>query len=74
MSRDDDMRDALNHVANEFYRYDSNPSTWLAWMVYLLDRLQQQATEINPVNSTFYAEMISKLEGVIRNRLRTGGW
>lgn len=74
MTREHDLRDALNHFAEELYRYDNNPSTWLAWLVSLLDKLQQEATEVNPVNSSLYTDMISRLGEAIRNRLRTGGW
>jgi|WetSurSiteA1Bulk_404760.scaffolds.fasta_scaffold648076_1 hypothetical protein len=74
MSREDDLRDALSNLADELYRYDNNPSTWLAYLVDLLNRLEQKATEINPVNSALYIEMITRLEDGIRNRVRTGGW
>ena len=74
MTREDELRDALDRFAEELYRYDSNPSTWLAWLVSLLEKLQQGATEVNPMNSTLYLEMITRLGGVIRSRLNTGGW
>lgn len=74
MTRENDLRDALDRFAEELYLYDSNPSTWLAWLVSLLEKLQQEATEVNPMNSSLYAEMINRLGDSIRNRLRTGGW
>ena len=74
MTREDELRDALDRFAEELYRYDSNPSTWLTWLVALLEQLQQQATEVNPMNSSIYIEMIERLGGVIRSRLSTGGW
>jgi hypothetical protein len=74
MTREDELRDAVKRLSEELYSYDSNPSTWLAWLVELLEQLQQQATEVNPMNSSLYLEMITRLGGVIRNRLSTGGW
>jgi len=52
----------------------SNPRTWLSWMVYLLGRLEQQATDENPSHKDLYKDMLSALQDAIRNRLRTGGW
>jgi hypothetical protein len=74
MTREDELRNAVKRLSEELYRYDSNPSTWLAWLVELLEQLQQQATEVNPMNSSLFADMITRLADSIRNRLRTGGW
>jgi len=74
MTREDELRNAVKRLSEELYRYDSNPSTWQAWLVSLLEQLQQQATEVNPMNSSLYIEMITRLADSIRNRLRTGGW
>ena len=74
MSREDELREILNETAQEISRPGSNPRTWLSWMVYLLARLEGQATNENPANKQSYLEMISALQGEIRNRIRTGGW
>jgi hypothetical protein len=74
MSRDDELRQLLDETAKEISRLSSNPRTWLSWMVYLLGRLEQQATDENPSHTVLYKDMLSALLDAIRNRLRTGGW
>jgi hypothetical protein len=74
MSRDDELRQLLDGTATEISRLSSNPRTWLSWMVYLLGRLERQATDENPSHKDLYKEMLSALLDAIRNRLRTGGW
>ena len=74
MSRDDELRQLLDETATEISRLSSNPRTWLSWMVYLLGRLEQQATDENPSHKDLYKDMLSALLDAIRNRLKTGGW
>ena len=74
MSRENELRDVLNETAKEFSQIQSNPRTWLSWMVYLLARLEEKATDQNPGNKDAYISMLSALQDEIRNRLRTGGW
>jgi hypothetical protein len=74
MSVDDELRELLNGTASEISRLSSNPRTWLSWMVYLLGRLEQQATDENPSHKDLYKDMLSALQDAIRNRLKTGGW
>ena len=74
MSRDDDVKDVIKETIEALYNYDSNPSTWLSWIVYLLQNLQQSSMDVNPSNQESYRDMLSRLDDVIRNRLRTGGW
>jgi len=74
MSTDDDLRQILDETAAELARLSSNPRTWLSWMVYLLERLERQATNENPNHKDLYKDMIAALQDAIRNRLRTGGW
>ena len=74
MSKEDDLRDMLNTVIHEMDGMDSNPSTWLTWILYLLKGLQQQAMDVNPAYQTTFEEMLSYLQDVIRRRLNTGGW
>jgi len=74
MTREDDLRDALDATVQAFKRYDNNPSTWLTWINYLLANLQQQAVDVNPMYQDVYDDMLAMLQDSIRNRLRTGGW
>ena len=73
MSREDELRDILNETAKEISRTQSNPRTWVSWMVYLLGQLEQEAAIQNP-DKTSFSEMLSALQDVIRNRQKTGGW
>jgi hypothetical protein len=74
MSKEDELRDLLNGTATEISRLSSNPRTWLSWMVYLLGRLEEQATNENPSHRDLYKDMLAALQDAIRNRLKTGGW
>ena len=74
MIKEDDIRDALNDAAKDISRMESNPRAWLSWMVYLLARLEEKATNENAANKDSFLEMLSALQDEIRNRLRTGGW
>ena len=73
-SNEDELRAVLDETAKEIARMYDNPRSWNSWMVYLLDRLEEQATHKDPVNIETFKEMLSSLEDGIRNRLRTGGW
>jgi hypothetical protein len=72
-SNEDDLRDILDKTAQEISQMYSNPRTWQSWMVYLLERLEAQATE-NSANMESFKEMLSSLQDELRNRLKTGGW
>lgn len=74
MSKDDELRDLLNGTAAEISRLSNNPRTWLSWMVYLLGRLEQQATDEDPSHKEQFKDMLSALQDAIRNRFKTGGW
>jgi hypothetical protein len=50
-----------------------NPRTWQSWMVYLLGRLEAEATK-NPAYMEAFKEMLASLQDELRNRLKTGGW
>jgi hypothetical protein len=73
MIKEDDLRDALNDLASDIVDLESNPRTWLSWMVYLLARLEEKST-ITASDKEAFAEMLSALQDEIRNRMRTGGW
>ncbi len=74
MSKEDELRDILNDAAKSISGAQSNPRTWLAWIVYFLARLEEKATNENPANKESFIEMLSALQDEIRNRMRTGGW
>jgi hypothetical protein len=73
-SNEDEMRDILSETAMEISRMYDNPRSWNSWMVYLLERLEEQATHKDPANMETFKEMLSALQDECRNRLRTGGW
>jgi hypothetical protein len=72
-SNEDDLRDILDKTAQEMAQMYSNPRTWQSWMVYLLGRLEAQATQ-NPAYMESFKEMLASLQDELRNRLKTGGW
>jgi hypothetical protein len=74
MGKEDELRDVLKETAKEISAMQDNPRTWLTWLVYLLARLEEQATNDNPANKDSFIEMLSALQDEIRNRTRTGGW
>ncbi len=73
MSQEDELRDVIKETAEEISRVQSNPRTWHSWILYLLERLEDNATLTNPDKESFI-EMLSALQDAIRNRMRTGGW
>lgn len=74
MSKEDELRDVLSETVNSISAAQSNPRTWLSWVVYLLARLEEKATNENPAYKDSYLEMLAALQDEIRNRTRTGGW
>lgn len=74
MSKEDDIREALNQATQAITQVHSNPRTWLSWIVYLLARLEEQAAKASSANRETYMEMLAALQDEIRNRARTGGW
>jgi hypothetical protein len=70
---ENDLRDILDKTALEIAKTSSNPRTWQSWMIYLLERLESQATQ-NSAYMESYKEMLSSLQDELRNRLKTGGW
>ena len=73
-SNEDELQDVLKETAIEISRMYDNPRSWLSWMTYLLERLEEQANRRNPANIETFKEMLSALQDELRNRLRTGGW
>ena len=74
MSKEDNIRDILNEAVEEIIQVQSNPRSWLSWIVYLLSQLEEQATKTGTANRESYVEMLAALQDEIRNRKRTGGW
>jgi hypothetical protein len=74
MSNEEELRQVLNETAQELSRTQSNPRTWLSWIIYWLARLEDKATNQSPAGKEAYTDMLSALQDEIRNRLRTGGW
>ena len=74
MSKEDELRDILNEAVSSIAAAQSNPRTWLAWVVYVLVRLEEKATNENPAYKESFIDMLSALQDEIRNRQRTGGW
>lgn len=74
MSKEDNIRENINDAVQEIIEADENPRTWLSWVVYLLQRFEEEVTQQGPVNRASYVEMLDALQDEIRNRNRTGGW
>ncbi len=74
MSKEDDIREILNEAVQEIAQAQTNPRTWLSWVVYLLARLEDQAAKSSTAYRDSYMEMLAALQSEIRNRTRTGGW
>ena len=74
MLREDDLRETLDRAASEIAENQSNPRAWLSWMIYLLERLESEATRASSADKDSFMEMLSAMQDAIRNRSRTGGW
>jgi hypothetical protein len=74
MSKEDELRELLNATVQSISDAQNNPRTWLAWVVYILARMEEKATNENPAYKESFLEMLSALQDEIRNRVRTGGW
>jgi hypothetical protein len=53
MSKEDDLRDVLNQTAKEIAAAQSNPRTWLSWMDYLLECLEDEAVKGYPDKGSY---------------------
>jgi len=74
MVKDYELREALSDVAKSIHEYNNNPSTWLTWMIYLLDQLENQSRDVDPSNHERYMEMIEKLKDAVHTRQTRGAW
>ena len=74
MSSEDELRDVLKGAAKSIAEQQRNTRAWLSWIIYLLARLEESATNDNPADKQSYNEMLNALRDEIRNRTNTGGW
>ncbi len=74
MSKEDELHELLDGTAKGVYWYSNNPRVWLESMVYLLGRLEKEATDEDASHKLLFVDMLSALQDTIRNRLKTGGW
>lgn len=74
MIQEDELRDVLNQAAKAISDRQSNPRAWQSWIVYLLSRLEEEATNAGAANRESFIDMLSALQDALRNRQRTGGW
>jgi hypothetical protein len=74
MVKDYELREALRDVAKDMHEYNTNPSTWLSWILYLLSQLEEQSRDVDPSNHERYMEMIEKLKDAVHTRQSRGAW
>ncbi len=74
MGSDEDVREVLNQAAKEIANRQANPRAWQSWVVYLLSRLEEEATNGGASSREACIDMLSALQDALRNRQRTGGW
>ncbi len=74
MSKEDELRETLDQAAKLIAQAQSNPRTWGSWMVYLLARLEDEATKGSAYYRESYTDMLTAMQDAIRNRFKTGGW
>jgi hypothetical protein len=70
---EDELKEILDNTAQQIAGMYSNPRTWQSWLIYLLERLEGQASGNAAYMETF-KEMLVSLQDELRNRLKTGGW
>ena len=74
MIKEYELREELDQAAKDIARFSGNPATWQTWVQYLLRGLEQQAMDVNPTHQEYYDDMLSLLQDIIHQRLKTGGW
>lgn len=74
MVKDYELREALRDVAKEMHEYNTNPSTWLSWLTFLLGQLEEQSRDVNSSNHERFMEMIEKLKDAVHTRQTRGAW
>jgi hypothetical protein len=74
MVRDYELREMLKEVAQQIHEYNANPSTWLTWLTFLLDQLENQSRDVDASNHERFMEMIEKLKDAVHTRKIRGAW
>lgn len=74
MRSEGELRDLLSEAAEEIADFESNPRTWLTWITFLMEKLENESVSVNPVYQETYQELLYALSAAIRNRLKSGGW
>ena len=74
MGREDELREMLDQAATRISETQSNPRAWNSWLVYLLERLENEAKMSSTAYTESFNDMLAALQDAIRNRARTGGW
>lgn len=74
MSKEENIREALNQAVKLIAEAQSNPRTWQAWLVYFLAQMETEATKGTSAYKDSFMDTLSALQDSIRNRIRTGGW
>lgn len=74
MRSEDELRELLDETAREIADFSDNPRSWLTWITYLMDKLDEQAKNSSPMYQDIYQDLLYALQAAIRNRLSTGGW
>jgi hypothetical protein len=74
MVKDYELREALMEVAKQMHEYNANPSTWLSWLTFLLDQLENQSRDVDASNHERFVEMIEKLKEAVYTRQTRGAW
>lgn len=74
MRSEDELRDLLTEAAEEIADFSGNPRTWLTWITFLMEKLDEEAMNINPAYQELYQDLLYALRDAIRNRLKSGGW
>lgn len=74
MIKEYDLRDDLDQVARHISEFSSNPISWDTWILYFLKSLEKQAMDVNPSHQEYFEDLLSRLQDMIYQRRRTGGW
>ena len=74
MGREDELREALNDAARLISQTQSNPRAWHSWLIYLLERLEDEATKSSAAYTESFNDMLEALQDGLRTWAKTGGW
>ena len=58
MGKEDELRQALNDVARQISQTQSNPRAWHSWLIYLLERLEDEATQSSSAYTESFNDML----------------